>query len=363
MSSQHEIAFDLDATNLCKGIAICVMVYYHLFGATDLTWFQPVLPVVFNVLAPFGNVCVVFFSLLSGYGYGASTQHGEALPSYGQQIVPGITRLYFNYWAVFLPFFLIVPFWSSGQVTWTGVYGSAPIQFIQNLTLDFFGLTHYVYGGNIYTLCQTWWYVTLALILILIMPLFLYLWNRTGWGLFALVLAAAFFLPDVRYLAYLPSAALGVCLARSNGFAAVRRVMSGPVKVLLQCGILLAILYLWYRMRQKNWNPVLADTMAAWAVCQFGFDLLHPIPGIRQILVLLGRHSGNIFYVHSLLFAGVYLGSRFFYRFHYDVIIWGVTMGASLLVSVLLEKIKGATGYPSLAGRCQNWLLQDTGSR
>ena len=61
-----DITFDKNATCLCKGIAICLMIYYHLFGATDLSMFQVVLPPVFGILGPYGNVCVMFFVLLTG---------------------------------------------------------------------------------------------------------------------------------------------------------------------------------------------------------------------------------------------------------------------------------------------------------
>lgn len=55
-----DITFDKNATCLCKGIAICLMIYYHLFGATDLSMFQVVLPPVFAFSAPMAMICVMF---------------------------------------------------------------------------------------------------------------------------------------------------------------------------------------------------------------------------------------------------------------------------------------------------------------
>ena len=48
--------------------------------------------------------------------------------------------------------------------------------------LNLLGLSHLVYGDGLYTLNQTWWYMSLALILILILPLLCRLMRRWGWG-------------------------------------------------------------------------------------------------------------------------------------------------------------------------------------
>ena len=63
--------------------------------------------------------------------------------------------------------------------------------------------------------------MSLALILILILPLLCRLYRRWGWGCFFITLVFSVFPSEPRlfsYLHYLPGAALGLCLAGGNGY-------------------------------------------------------------------------------------------------------------------------------------------------
>lgn len=342
--------FDKTATNLCKGVAICIMVYYHTFGATDGSWFRPILPVLYNILGPFGNVCVPFFVILTGYGFALQAlSNNRSIPS---QIARRTIQLYRGYWPVFLVGLIAAPFLACEFGTWAFAFGDGPwYSVLEHFCLNALGLSHYAFGDGIYTLNQTWWYISLALVLILFLPLLSYLWRRMGWLAMVPVTILALFMPGLRYLAYFPGAMLGVCLAGSNGFAKLHNCVKGIPGVILRFLALFVILVIWYRLRQHDLYPVLANTLAAWGICQFSFDILGAIPGVSHCLSFLGKHSANIFYLHSFLCTYWTVCQWFVFGFRYDLLIWLVILLLSLAMSIVLELMKKYSRWNALFDR------------
>lgn len=353
-SSHRRGGFDKNATDLCKGIAVCLLVYFHLFGAYDESAYTAVIPVFRNIFAPYGNVCVVFFVLLTGYGFGV--KYCRRREPYSRQILPRLLGLYQNYWFAFAVMLLVYPLLRLSTRPLSLIYGETFSVIAERFLLDFFGLSHFVFDFAPYSLNQTWWYMSLALLLILFLPLLCVLVRRAGWGTLAFALLLSLLLPDVRYLEYFPAAVLGVCLAKSDGFVRVRNKTATPLGVAAHFPALFAGLLVWYRMRQNGLHIVLADTLAAYLICQFAFDLLAPVPVLWEILQYLGKHSGNIFYTHSFLFVYWRLIPSFLYGFHYDLLIFAVTMGCSVLLSIGLEWLKKITGYNRLFARLRERL-------
>ncbi len=337
--------FDKNVTNFCKGIAISIVVYFHLFGNADIDSYTAVIPFVRNILASYGNGRV-FFVLLTGYGFGVQSLNKDV--SYSKRILPRLCKLYRSYWIVYACMFALFPIMTLGANSLTAVYGTNPGEFVQHLVLDFLGLTHLVYGFCSYTLNQTWWYISLALVLILLLPLLCCCWDKWRWKSFVVVLLLAVMLPDVKYIEYIPAATLGVCLAGCNGFEKVNQKGNNILGVFVRVLILGVILAIWYQMRQNEWYPVLVDTLVAWAGCQFAFDVLSCIPVLRQVVCWVGKHSANIFYVHSFV---CYYWPRTYQLVHIipvDLVIWIMTMALSIVISILVELLKSRTGYLAL---------------
>ncbi len=67
------------------------------------------------------------------------------------------------------------------------------------------------------------------------------------------------------------------------------------------------------------------------------------IPLVSSILKLLGKHSMNIFLIHTFIRA-IYL-SDFIYSFYHFILITGVLLLVSLGSSILIEKIKEIIKY------------------
>lgn len=193
-----QLRFNKNATNCCKGVAVCLLVYFHLFGVQDDTTYTAVIPVLRNILAPYGNVCVVFFVLLTGYGFAA--KHISAKEPYSRQIVPRLWGLYQGYWFVFATMFVIYPLLCSPNRSLSIIYGDTLFVFVERFLLDFLGLSHLVFQFAPYSLNQTWWYMSLAVLLFLFLPLLCALYREIGWWMLGLVTALSMALPDLRYL-------------------------------------------------------------------------------------------------------------------------------------------------------------------
>ena len=76
------------------------------------------------------------------------------------------------------------------------------------------------------------------------------------------------------------------------------------------------------------------------------YEFVVSIPGIRQILMFFGKHSMNIFLLHT--FIRHYWFPEFTYSFRYFALISLVLFAVSLGASIVIEGIKKLIGYDKL---------------
>ena len=103
--------FSRNDTKVIKGLAICLMLYHHLFAfpdriAEDISYFSA-FAVAGNsaafLVGNFGQICVSMFLLMGGYGTYLSCKRSiKLLPSIAQKI----KFLYFSYWQIFV---IVIP--------------------------------------------------------------------------------------------------------------------------------------------------------------------------------------------------------------------------------------------------------------
>ncbi len=67
-------------------------------------------------------------------------------------------------------------------------------------------------------------------------------------------------------------------------------------------------------------------------------ELLGGITGVKQVLRFLGKHSMNIYFIHSFIYMIIY--QEFIYSFRYAGLIFAVLLAICLVYSVCLEGIK-----------------------
>lgn len=144
-------------TKILKGVAICLMLYHHLFAFPERVMAGSFVSLYyFNdtnlsvCLGAFGRICVPMFTFLSGYGcYMASTQE-ENMSALVQKRLWG---LYKTFWMVF---FVCLP-----GILYTHRY-SRPSDMISELVYNFLSLHS--------TFNEEWWFVLPFALLLVLFP-------------------------------------------------------------------------------------------------------------------------------------------------------------------------------------------------
>ena len=111
----------------------------------------------------------------------------------------------------------------------------------------------------------------------------------------------------------------------------------------------------WYSKWGRNHFEFVLNGMIPEAVICWSYEFLIDLPVIREILQFMGKHSANVFYIHSFIRAK-WLGN-FVYSFGHAFLIWLVLMASSMVVSIMLEGIKKAVRFERLSGKISDRIL------
>ncbi len=350
-------------SNFCKGIAIILMLFHHLFNDFEEYAGHPVnySPFTANqvlLLAKAGKLCVAVFVFISGYGIAASYRR-----QFGREKNPGARevfqftwkrcwKLLTVYWFVFVLTLLCQPL---GRTVFDA-YGTGVKGFVLYFLIDAAGIAN-LFGTP--TLNASWWYMTMALSIIIFMPFVMRLMQ--SFGAF-LPLAACFSLfwitqlknPDMMYL---PSMLLGAFCYETQFFERAARLGEGkkygfPIKVLCEAVVFVGLLL--YRQDYIYFGAI--DALLALMLALLAGTVLTRVPLISAVFEFLGKHSANMFLVHNQLYSYYFLG--FFFSFRHWMLITAMLVLVSLLVSVAIEWAEEKSHYNQAMGRLGTWLLE-----
>lgn len=93
----------------------------------------------------------------------------------------------------------------------------------------------------------------------------------------------------------------------------------------------------------------LADAPIALFLVWFAGELIGSIPGIRKVFAFIGKHSMNIYLVHTFFYMALW--RDYIYHFKYAGVTFLLLLITTLLYSVVLEFIKKITGLKKLLAR------------
>ena len=336
-------------TNFCKGIAIILMLFHHLFNdyeeyAGYIVNFSPFNAERVRFYAVLGKICVAIFVFLSGYGIAATWHKKFAQKQPANIEVFSFTwnrlwKLMCVYWFAFLLTLICQPL---GRTIYDA-YGTVPKDIAAYLTIDFFGLAH-MFGTP--TLNPTWWYMSMAIAIILLMPFVIKAMKKFGsFAVLGMTVVALFFL-DARNANtfYLFSVVLGAACFENQIFEKTARLWQTRryglfLKAFLELGSFLVLLAF-----RSNYNYYgIVDGLIALVLAMLVSTVLVKIPVITDIMQLLGCHSGNMFLIHNQIYSFYFLG--FIYSFGHWLLILLVLTVISLLVSMAMELVKKYSGY------------------
>lgn len=354
--------FTKEETNRCKGIAILMMLFHHLFNdyeeyAGYAIQYWPLTGDQTIHLGLLCKVCVTIFVFLSGYGIAAvyTAKFKNKEPD-RQQIwkftISRYWKLMAGYWFVFI---LALLFSGLGR-TPMQAYGTDLKTAIVYFVIDFWGLS---FAFHTPTLNPTWWYMSVALYIIFLMPFIMKLVKKTG--IFLMIAASMSFIQmaEIQSVAstYVFGLLLGIFCFEYDIFGKWMVLLEKKKGSFLIKSLFLfaaTILLLKFRMNYNYYGIV--DGLIAMTLCGFSMMVFSKIPLMNKGLEILGIHSANIFLIHNLLYSYYFLG--FYYSFRYPAVILAVLTVTSLLVSVAIERIKIWSRYNKIMKNAERKLCE-----
>lgn len=331
--------FTKKESNIAKGIAICLLLFYHLFSgqanAGDLNIRLLFIPQdMFSLMADFGKSCVAVFVFITSFGIskGMFSDTSVSLMDGYKKALSRLWKLAGNFFIMFLSVNAAFGAFFSYSATYGDGKQAAVLAIVDALGLsDAFGTP---------TLNQTWWYMSFAYLLIVLVPAVAAFADKAGWA--ALILAAI--LPGyvncgIGLDRYLFSVVLGICAAKYN---IPDRLMNMKLKKFIQWIIGIA---LWGFLIILRGNYVISEylfaqmeAVIALYIVFIAGNLFSPVPVLNSIFEFIGKHSLNVFLVHNIFLA------LFFRKYIYitgNVAVTFLTLlCVSLLYSCVIELIK-----------------------
>ena len=321
-----------DESNAIKGIAILLMLFYHLFNrvteGVEYVWVgeQPLTKFLSTAAYP-----VPFFLMMSGYGLYYSCQKGRVnAKSNGARAL----KLYVHYWMVMLIFVTIglflVPWHYPGSLT----------TFLEN----FIGI-HCTYNYET-------WFLLPYIILSVLSPYIFKLLDKLSpiWMLclaFLVSFGAQFFVSRFVATGIVTNVFIGLFMATSgllfpfvigacmkicaSNYDNVEKKENNSFLRWFICVTLLLILVV---LRCKILFPW--SSFYTFLVIVLFINMPH-IKCIDKVLMELGRKSMVMWMVHT--YFCIYLFHDFIYGFRYPIVIWMVLALISYLCSIIIMKL------------------------
>lgn len=332
--------FDLRQTNISKGVAVCFLLWHHLFFNNPSMYKHYVSLLVFDgipaeaMISDICKVCVAVFLILSGYGMHKSYKRClEKSSNKGIRfdlnfIRYRLLKLYIPFWMVFIIF---VPLGLLLGRNYDAVYGSNPV----NGIIDFFGLSFLFHGSASNTANAAWWYMSIIVVFCVLYPVLHRFVNYSA----ELAVSSAFLLcfldlPLREYNVWLLPFVFGIYISERDLFEKTSKLLSTDFTRLLS-GLFLIVAFI--LIRNMSLNDTRFDFAFGTAVILFTFWCTSKIPVLNKVLEELGKKSGLIFFVHSFIYSMYF--ARYVYFFKYPVLIFIVLLVISYIVAWMLQKL------------------------
>ena len=355
--------FTKEHTMQMKGIAIIILLFHHCFLnaqrwatvpyeklATTKGWgyypisFAPFSSHTIQYLASFSKICVAMFVFMTGYGMWVSYESQKKKTTMSNYIKKRMVTLMTG----FLIIFVVTEILAIPTGRFIEVYGH-DFRSVVYMIIDALGLAKLL-GTPLF--CLTWWYMSLAIVLIMIFPFVHSIMEKYQW----VVVVASIMVPracgfgqSTDLFRYLLAYTLGMYFAQHDLLARIKEKfmeqnVAGKLLSLIVSLIGLAVII---KCRQNAW--------IGWKYLDFwdGFAAMYVIVNsyiyilngkwIVKGLGFLGKHSMNIFLIHSF-YRDVFF-HEFTYSFYYAWLDYIVLMAISLVTSIVLEWFKKLIRY------------------
>ena len=355
--------FTKEHTMQMKGIAIIILLFHHCFLnaqrwatvpyeklATTKGWgyypisFAPFSSHTIQYLASFSKICVAMFVFMTGYGMWVSYESQKKKTTMSNYIKKRMVTLMTG----FLIIFAVTEILAIPTGRFIEVYGH-DFRSVVYMIIDALGLAKLL-GTPLF--CLTWWYMSLAIVLIMIFPFVHSIMEKYQW----VVVVASIIVPracgfgqSTDLFRYLLAYTLGMYFAQHDLLTRIKErfMEQNMARKLLSLIVSLIGLAVIIKCRQNAWIGWkyldFWDGFAAMYVIVISYIYILNGKWIVKGLGFLGKHSMNIFLIHSF-YRDVFF-HEFTYSFYYAWLDYIVLMAISLVTSMVLEWFKKLIRY------------------
>ena len=347
--------FNKRQTQMAKGIAILFMLFHHLFSYREdvieeyRVSFAPLSMQTVTLLAVAAKICVGIFVFLSAFGmtrsYHMKLQEGQTALERTEEehfvfrrlrkLLSGYLFIYVIALLVFLLTGRAIPVYRTDG-TWKALIFAF---------LDALGLASFM---GTPTINVTWWYMSIAIVMIVLLPILVRWVKRDGLLVVGLAAFAGYFnITTTSFGRYLFVFVCGVYCAEYRILERLGTALTegrSRSTYLLGTGVsVLAFPLLYYTRIRTGWDYWL-DAFLAMDLCLMIY--LMTFEGkeglLQKGLLFIGRYSMTVFLTHTFIYYYYFTG--FIYSFHNWLLIYVVMVLCSLLLAVVLEQIKSLFG-------------------
>lgn len=344
-----------------KGIAIIMMMFHHCFWGAGLfnnfdVSFAPFGQEFVVNMSLFFKICVSIFAFITGYGLILSLKKlNEKYEWTKREIfkwnICRIIKTLSGFWIIAIFAYIICQF-VDGRTGTVFFNNKPPLLGGTQILANFFGLSNLFHLDNF---CSAWWYMSIAILFIIVIPIFARLFKKYGYFLvFAIVVA----LPRVfelqfensSFISFLTPVLLGMYCADKNvivRFANYKIIKNNIIwnkiiKLVIETGIVIFASFLFIQLPKNNFYEI---TYGIIPICfiVYLYEFYLDLPLIKQVLKFLGKHAMNIFLIHE--FIRTYYLNEYIYSFKNFIKIAMMLLLISLLISVVLELFKKLIRY------------------
>lgn len=353
-----------------KGIAIMMMLMHHCFWNKKLFYgyivsFKPFSADFISQLSNTFKICVSIFAFISGYGLLLSynkikfstkkNNNKETL----KWIVNRLIKTLSGFWIIAILSYIICQFIDG--LTQKVFFSNGIFFGTVNIITNFLGLSS-LFNTSIFN--DPWWYMSLAIIFILIVPIIVTINKKYGWHttlLGVIMIPRVIGFENKSYLYFLFPMILGMLFADKNiivKFANFKinknKTINKCIKFIIETIILVYLYFLFQRMPKELFWEIKYAVIPAYFICYL-YEFILDIPIIRNILQFFGKHSMNMFLVHEFIRTS-YL-TDWLYSFKYFGLIVIVLIVTSLLLSIIIEQFKKLIHYNKFIQKLTNLVI------
>lgn len=340
--------FSKEHSLIVKGVLIIFMLTHHLFLNTAVYESKQLITLIHNLdnwenYVIFFKICVSGFVFISAYGIAeqiSGLYSRDVETSSKKMLGYAIGRwqhLWFSFVFIYILAILYTRFFTSSSIT--RLYSNEDGFSLGYILIDMLGLADWF---STPTLNVTWWYMPLAIFLIFLVPIFYIIYKKAGFLAipFLLLLVGGMYGGN-----YLRVALWGIICQNEKIFERLHAAGGTKPKTLVIkfCICILAIVLLGSTTIHTGlWIRI--SGIWTFLIVYFCYEFITRIFLLREILKFFGKHSMNIFLIHTFIYY--YWYQDFIYAFKWDVLIVVMLLFISLISSVAIEKVKEILKYP-----------------